>query len=208
MRIAQEWVYRTQNQVLAARSRFSVGVDALGATINPAGEPDGQFFAWLGQFQWVRLLGILDTQLIFRSAVQLAAESLLAPEQIAVGGRYSVRGYRENTLVRDNAFLASLEGRLPLVRNVRWADFLELAPFVDYGRAWNTDLPTLDPKDIWSVGVGLRWGLTISEPAPTYFVPLRAYFEIYWGHPLRDVPTVGGDLQDDGIHLQFIFGAY
>jgi len=26
---------------------------------------DGRFFAWLGQFQWVRRLGILDTQMIF-----------------------------------------------------------------------------------------------------------------------------------------------
>ncbi|MCI0407000.1 MAG: ShlB/FhaC/HecB family hemolysin secretion/activation protein [Acidobacteria bacterium] len=202
VRTAQEWVYRTQNQVLAARSRFSVGIDAFDATINPAGVPDGQFFAWLGQFQWVRRLGILDTQLIFRSDLQLAADRLLALEQIAVGGRYTVRGYRENTLVRDNAFLASLEARLPLVRNARWADFLELAPFVDYGRAWNTDLPTPDPKDISSVGVGLRWGLTISSP-----VPLRTYFEVYWGHPFRDVRT-SGDLQDEGFHFQFIFGAY
>lgn len=204
VRTAQEWVYRTQNQVLAARSRFSVGVDVLGATINAAGEPDGQFFAWLGQFQWVRRLGILDTQLIFRSDLQLAADRLLALEQIAVGGRYSVRGYRENTILGDNAFLASLEVRVPLIRNTGWADFVELAPFVDYGRAWNTKSPNPDPEDISSVGVGLRWAVTGRSPDP-----LRLYFEVYWGHPFREInKTAGPDLQDEGFHLQFIIGAY
>jgi len=27
---------------------------------------------------------------------------------------------------------------------------------------------------------------------------------VYWGHALRDVPTPGGNLQDKGIHLQFV----
>jgi len=52
---------------IAARSRFSVGTDALGGTIHgdPA-IPDGQFFAWLGQFQWARRLDVLDIQTLFR----------------------------------------------------------------------------------------------------------------------------------------------
>ena len=61
LRLGQEFVHRTQNQVIAARSRFSFGVDALDATINSQGLPDGKFFAWLGQFQWVRRLGILNS---------------------------------------------------------------------------------------------------------------------------------------------------
>jgi hemolysin activation/secretion protein len=43
LRLAPEWVYRTSTQVLAARSRFSVGIDALGATINLSPLPDGRF---------------------------------------------------------------------------------------------------------------------------------------------------------------------
>ena len=54
LRTAQEFVYRTQSQVIAARSRFSFGLDAWGATVNQNGLPDGTFFAWLGQFQWVQ----------------------------------------------------------------------------------------------------------------------------------------------------------
>jgi hemolysin activation/secretion protein len=205
LRTVQEWVHRTQAQVLAARSRFSLRIDALGATINSHRNqiPDSRFFAWLGQFQWVRRLPILDSVLLYRSDLQLAANPLLVLEQMAVGGRYSVRGYRENTLVRDNALITSLEARVPLVRNSRWAEYLELAPFVDFGRAWDTARRTPDPPDIASVGIGLRWAATVPG-----LVPLRPQLEVYWGHKLRDVDTPGGNLQDKGVHLQLILTAF
>jgi hemolysin activation/secretion protein len=204
VRVAQEWVYRTERQVVAARSRFSVGVDALGATINPSDVPDGQFFAWLGQFQFVRRLPILDAQVIARADLQLAADPLLSLEQIAVGGRYTVRGYRENTLVRDNGFVASLEARVPVVRNVRWADSLEVAPFVDYGRGWNNTGPKPEVRSIPSVGLGLRWTVTLRAGPAT----LQPQLEVYWGRALRDVETPGGNLQDEGVHLQFVLAAF
>ena len=127
VRFAQEFVHRTRSQVIAVRSRFSFGVGALGATTHTDDTPDSQFVAWLGQFQWVRRLGaferlgLADTQIILRSDVQLANRPLLTVEQIALGGRYTVRGYPQNTLVRDNAVLASVEARIPIVRNRPWA---------------------------------------------------------------------------------------
>jgi hemolysin activation/secretion protein len=84
-----------------------------------------------------------------------------------------------------------------------WADFLELAPFVDFGRGWNRQQKTPDPQDIASVGVGVRWGLTTSWP-----VVIRPQFELYWGHRLRKVDKPGGSLQDNGIHLQFVLGVF
>jgi hemolysin activation/secretion protein len=211
LRAALELVHRRQNQVIAARSRFSVGVDALGSTIHDRGLPDSHFFSWLGQFQWVRRLGvsdipqIADSLLILRSDVQLADDSLLTLEQIAVGGRYSVRGYRENTIVRDNAIIASVEARIPLVQNVRWADYLQVAPFFDYGRAWQSKGRTEEPRSISSVGVGLRWGLTLRSA-----VPVRPSFEVYWGHALENVKTLSTkhNLQDDGVHFQFVVGFF
>ena len=202
IRAAQEWVHRTASQVVAARSRFSLGVDALGATVNShqARIPDGRFFSWLGQFQWVRRLPLLDIALLYRADLQLAANPLLVLEQTAVGGRYSVRGYRENTLVRDNAFLTSLEARIPLLRNVPGADYLELAPFGDFGRAWETARRTPDRQDIASLGIGLRWAATVGF--------LRPQIEVYWGEKLRNVKTPGGNLQDKGLHLQFSLAAF
>jgi hemolysin activation/secretion protein len=203
LRTVQEFIYRSQNQVIAARSRFSFGLNALGATINHNGAPDGVFFAWLGQFQWVRRLEFLDTQLIFRSQIQASDNPLMTLEQVAIGGRYSVRGYRENTLLTDEAFLSSFEVRVPLIRNARWADFVEWAPFVDFGKGWNKKSPAPDPRDISSVGVGIRWGLTFEGR-----VPLRPQFELYWGHRLRKVDRQGNTLQDNGIHLQFVLGVF
>jgi hemolysin activation/secretion protein len=201
LRFVQELVSRSADQVLALRSRFSFGVDALGATINDDSRlPSGKFFAWLGQFQWVRRLQPNDTQIVVRADMQRSRDPLLALEQFAVGGRYSVRGYRENTFVRDNAVVASAELRVPLVRNVSWADSLELAPFVDFGKAWNAKpLSAEYAPHIWSAGLGLRWNARIDSANG-----LRPQFEIYWGRAMRNVPSPGGDLQDRGIHFQLL----
>ncbi len=175
VRFTPEWIHRTQHQVIVARSRFTVGVDVLDATTHTDSSiPDGRFFAWLGQFQWVRRLPVWDIQTIVRLDVQLADDPLLSVEQIAVGGRFSVRGYRENQLVRDNGLITSLEVRVPLLREKPWADLVQVAPFVDYGRAWNTDLPTPNPRTIASVGVGLRWAVTVPGP-----FPIRPQLEVY-----------------------------
>jgi len=205
IRFIQEYLYRDLIQMIALRSRLSLGIHALGATSN-AGEhiPDGRFFAWLLQCQWARRFKFLDIQTIARIDLQVANKSLLPLEQISVGGRYSVRGYRENTLVRDNGFIASLESRIPVIRNHPLADFLEFCQFADFGTAWNTDLPTLQPRSIGSVGLGLRWGVTFKYP-----VLLRPQFEIYWGVPLKHVDTPGNwNLQDSGIHFRFLLAAF
>ncbi len=205
IRFFQEYSYRDLNQVIAVRSRLSFGIHALGATTNPGEDiPDGRFFAWLFQAQWARRFRFLDIQTIARIDLQLANKSLLPLEQISVGGRYSVRGYRENTLVRDNAFIASLESRIPLIRNRPLADFLEFCQFADFGSGWNTDLPTPRPRGIGSVGLGLRWGATLRYP----FL-WRPQFELYWGVPLRHVDHPGKwNLQDSGIHFRFLIAAF
>ncbi|MCP4266420.1 MAG: ShlB/FhaC/HecB family hemolysin secretion/activation protein [Candidatus Brocadiaceae bacterium] len=215
LRFSQDWIHRSQKQVVAIRSLFSVGIDALGATNNDSnnrnGIADSQFFSWLGQFQWARRLKYWNIQTLLRTDIQLANKPLLPLEQIAVGGRYSVRGYRENQLVRDNAIIASFETRIPIIRNKKWADYVELVPFVDYGkswygRAWNRKRPhTPDPKAIASVGVGIRWAVTLPEP-----IRIRPEFEVFWGHRLNNIDTSLGehDLQDDGVHFQLSLSVF
>lgn len=44
LRFIQEYVHRTPTSVIAARSRFSVGLDVLNATSNAGPLPDGRFF--------------------------------------------------------------------------------------------------------------------------------------------------------------------
>jgi hemolysin activation/secretion protein len=209
LRFTAEWMDRTPNQVLALRSRFSFGLDALGATINPTmpddpatdrnenAIPPGRFAAWLGQFQWGRRLNTQQIELLLRFDVQLTTEPLLALEQIAIGGRFSVRGYRENQLVRDNGALVSLESRIPLIRHQRWAEYLQVVPFVDVGWGWQARGNTPSPSNLASVGLGLRWAARWALS-----LPLRSEFEIFWGYQLRQVATSGGNLQDHGLHLQ------
>jgi hemolysin activation/secretion protein len=205
IRLTAEWFDRTPNQVLAAFSRVSLGVDILGATTHKATNiPDGRFFAWLGQFQWARRLPVWDIQLLWRCDVQLTTDPLLPLEQIPVGGRFSVRGYRENQLVRDNGLIVSLESRIPVIRNTRWAEFVQVVPFVDFGWGWNQKIPTPDPRTLVSVGLGIRWAATWQT-----VVPLRSQFEVFWGQKLKHVETVGGGgLQDHGLHLQLVLAAF
>ncbi len=204
LRFSQEYIHRTGTSVVAARSRFSVGLDILGATNNSGPLPDGQFFSWLGQVQGLRRFdNFWGMQLLGLMSLQLANDRLFPLEQMPIGGRYSVRGYRENTLIRDNAFLASVESRFPLLSFPTGEPRLQLAPFVDCGRAWSAKGGTPDPQTIASVGVGLRWSILPRE---------RARMEIYWGQPLNynnvhrpdsSDPSYNA-LQDNGVHMQVV----
>ena len=108
LRIGGDWVHRGPDQVVAARSVFSFGLDTLNATRQPGDLPDGQFISWLGQLQWARRFEFLDAQLIGRTDIHLSDSPLLGIEQYVVGGQATVRGYRENERVRDNAMIGSL----------------------------------------------------------------------------------------------------
>jgi hemolysin activation/secretion protein len=196
LRFSQEYTHRSPSLVFAALSRVSVGLDVLGATINSGPLPDGQFVSWLGQAQVVkRLDDWWGVQLLGRVAAQVASDRLFPLEQMPVGGRFSVRGYRENTLVRDDAFMASFESRFPLLRFPSGEDRVQFAPFVDFGHAWNAKGDTPDLRTLASVGAGLRWMILPQE---------RARFEVYWGQQLNHVRGGEGNMQDHGIHLQLV----
>ena len=177
LRFSQEYVHRTPGQVISALSRMTFGLPILGATVNNgASQATGEFFSWLGQTQFVRRLNPTNIQLLARADLQLSNTHLFAIEQMAVGGRYSVRGYREFTLLRDNVFLGSLEARIPLYTSTAGKDLLYLVPFFDYGRAWNTTVTTGSPEWLASVGAGAIW----------YFWE-GSRFEVYWGQRLKKI---------------------
>lgn len=191
IRFSQDWTERGLTDVVAARSQFSLGVDALGATTNGDNLPSGEFLAWLGQFQWAKLLGDDLGQLIFRTNVQLTNDPLFGMEQFSIGGALSVRGYLENKLVRDRGYDISLEYRYPLMKDGSGRSTLTLAPFIDAGGSSNTKQPDgTDPNFIYSAGIGLRWN------------PIKqVHAQIYWGHPFEDVVNSSESLQDDGFHF-------
>jgi hemolysin activation/secretion protein len=128
LRFSQDWNNRSTTQVLAARSQFSFGLDAFGATVNDSGT-DAQFISWLGQFQWVKALGG-DVILIARAGAQLSFDSLLPIEQFSIGGVDTVRGYRQNQRVADNGVVGSVEVRFPIIRDSDGIGTIQLAPFL------------------------------------------------------------------------------
>jgi hemolysin activation/secretion protein len=204
IRFFQTYLYRSKKQAFSLHSRFSWGIDAFDAVINEDGQPDGDFFAWLGQVQWTGIFSSFHIQPVFRLDVQLADDALLSLEQLPVGGRYSVRGYRENQLVRDNGVIASIETRIPLIRNLGWTKHLQLIPFFDFGRAWYKETSAASPDKIYSIGVGLKWSFSITVNP----FPIDGSVEIFWGHQLEKVDKTGNTLQDDGIHFQVAISAF
>jgi len=210
LRFAQDWTHRTLDTVLAVRSQFSVGLNVLGATINANPDtPDGQFFSWLGQVQAIKQFGeqLLGMQLLSRMDLKLTNSPLFPVEQVALGGRYTVRGYREVTILRDNSFIASVEPRFPLLRWATGAPMVQFAPFIDVAHGWNvgnnrpsvTAPITTFPDTLASAGVGLRWNILPDD---------KASFEVYWGQQLNHVPKISNTIQDNGVHLGFVVNLF
>jgi len=212
IRFFQEWDKRLPNEVYSIRSLFSYGTGAFGATIHGTNPPltacspvtpvdrcpDSEFFAWLGQFQYARRFTLNERllQLIFRADLQLSDDPLLPMEKFSMGGVRTVRGYRENQLVRDNGLVASLEFRIPVFQNAEGSAPLQLAPFIDYGRSWNTSSDTPEPPTISSAGLGLLWDPNRHFHTELY---LAKYFRKITGESNKH------DLQDFGIHFQMSY---
>ncbi len=194
LRLVQDWLSRSRDQVFSARSTFSFGLDAFDSTVNRGRLPDSKFTSWLGQVQWARRLGTKGHQMSFRFYGQVSDDPLLPIEQFSVGGLDSVRGYRVNQLVRDEGWVASFQYQFPLFRNPTGSRNLQFATFADAGAARNKQSPNPSPSDLESYGVGFVW-----NPSP------KLSAELYFAKAVDDVPS-GGEhsVQDDGIHFRLV----
>jgi len=190
VRFGQDLVRRDPQGAWAVRSQFSLGTSLFDATTE--GNPDGQFFSWLGQIQRVQLLGT-DHLLIIQGDVQLTPDPLLASEQLALGGGQSLRGFRQNARLGDNGFRISVEDRITVARNEAGAATFQVAPFADVGAVWNDPENPVDTPDqpfLAGIGVGLLW-----QPTSQFQVRLDATI------PLVDLNDRGENAQDDGIYF-------
>ncbi len=190
IRLFQEYMMATGQHILAFRSTLNIGIDSFDSTIQKGHNlQDSEFFSWLSQLQYAYQINDEGMQVRFKSNLQLADEALLPQERIAIGGVYSVRGYRENELVRDNGFSGSLEFHYPLPTiNIPLQNRFTLVPFMDYGLGWNHHSQT---DELHSVGIGLNWELDKYLKA-----------EIYYAHDLiTAVDKTDHNLQDEGVHF-------
>ena len=196
LRFFQEWSKRRSRDVFAARSQFSVGLDALSSTVNNDGRPDSRFVSWRGQAQWAHLLA-QDTLLLVKTDVQFADDDLLSLEQFGLGGQSTIRGYRQDILLTDNGFLASAEARFPIVKARKVDGVLHVIPFLDIGKGWNIGDDDPSPSALVGTGLALQWQQD----------DLTARIDI--GLPLVDVDTRDDNsLQEMGIYMSLEWAAF
>ena len=172
-----------------------MGLDVLNVTVNQDA-PDSRFLAWQGQGQWTRQIAD-DTSFLVRGGVQLAT-TLLSSERFGLGGVATLRGYRQDLLLTDNAAFASAEVRLPIARFNRINSVIQLAPFFDLGTAWNNDDDTeIESNTLASVGLGLRLSM---------FNSFIARFD--WGIPLVAVDLEEKTWQENGLHFSVEYSPF
>ena len=135
-------------------------------------------------------------QIILRGTIQETPDRLLPLDGISVGGVYTVRGYRENQLVRDTGQIFNAEFEYPLVPGSGRSLNVKLIPFYDYGRAKNKDE---QPASLSSAGVAarVRWqGLSIDVAFAK-----RLYYPDAIDAPHKT-------LQDKGVHFQLSYNFF
>jgi hemolysin activation/secretion protein len=187
-----DWVRRGESEVLTANIGLVAGLDAMGATDAPT-EPDSSFIAVRANASYLARLNSSGHLLSIRGAMQWADDALPSPEQWTLGGYSSVRGYRQNDLVRDAGALAGVEYRVPAWSGSQGE--LTLVSFLDGGVGMDVDGD--HQEALLSVGVGFTG---------SYRSWLRG--ELFWGIPLVNRDDTGNDLQDHGIHFRLIAGKF
>jgi len=197
VRIFQEYFGRFNRQVIALKSTFNVGIDAFNATVRSDHNiPDSQYLSWLGQTQYALKVLENGAQIRARGNLQFTNDTLLPQERMSVGGVYTVRGYRENELVRDQGYTGSIELHYPIIGQVGGqGNKLILIPFMDYGAAWNKGGST---KHLHSVGIGFHG---------QFIKYIRADF--FYGYGINKArKTSEYNLQDSGIHFNLTLSSF
>lgn len=193
-RFFQDLVMRFDAHVLALRSTFVSGRNNLPDTPVLASQPSRDYRLWIGQAQASFDAGSDGGAWVLRGQVQRSGDALVPLEQMSLGGRHTVRGYRENQLVRDNAYALGAEYHWPVLRSDTHRQRLTLVPFVDVGGAHDH---AGEHRRLASAGLGLQW--TFADFEAEVFAARRL---------LRRPADTSGDLQDRGIHLSLRYRAY
>ena len=195
-RVWQEYTFRSESQVIALRSTFTSAhnnIQESAGLPEQAMQSKRQYRLWLGQLQYARQVLDNGAQFIVRGTLQRTHDLLLPLDRMSIGGVYTVRGYRENQLIRDTGAIANVECEYPLVRIPSVGFNLILVPFYDYGRGKNLNEPA---DSISSIGLAARarW--------KEFRLDIAAAKRLV--HP-DSVTTSGGTLQDKGFHFQLSY---
>lgn len=193
-RFSQDWTERWEKRALSVRSVFSFGRNNADPTGSAVPVANRNFLVWTGQIQLVQRILDNGTQLLLRGVTQNTSDQLLPLDRISLGGVGTVRGYRENTLVRDQGYAASAELGYPLLPGEDSKRSLNLVAFLDAGNGWNKHETH---QRLSSAGAGLNW---------------RYYgisTDLYLARKTTKLPVrTQGNMQDRGIHFQVSYSFF
>jgi hemolysin activation/secretion protein len=188
-RFTQDYVQRWPRRLLQLHSAVHWGRSNVDPEL--AGASDKTYAFWQAQAQSIHEIND-RIRFRLRGNVQLTNNRLMPLERFAIGGIRTVRGYRENQVVRDRGYSMSAElvYRLPYASET---SSFSLVPFIDYGAGWNRGERR---EELASVGIGIDWQFSAK------YSGLSARLDIAQRLITPSVKT-SGDLQDRGIHFEF-----
>lgn len=194
-RFWQELTHRTEVHALVVRSTFSLVRNNLRASLDLESslQPDRRYAFWLGQAQYARRVRENGAQVLIRATIQETRDILLSLDGMSIGGVRTVRGFRENQLIRDEALILSAEFEWPIVRDSEQGLQLLVAPFYDYGHGRSRGAPAATLESL-GLAARLRWA--------------RASANLAIAKRLRypaSVAATHGNLQDHGVHFDLAY---
>ncbi|MDD3012852.1 MAG: ShlB/FhaC/HecB family hemolysin secretion/activation protein [Candidatus Gastranaerophilales bacterium] len=159
-----------------ARAEVSTGLPLLGGTSeSEEGIGSSKFVKLNTNLIRVQALPFKSTGILKLSG-QFSPNTLLCPEQMQIGGMYSVRGFDEGLVLGDIGYNASLEVRTPIpflpqklniplpkhIKSINLKDRIQFATFYDQGfaHAIHQNYSEHYNNFLQGVGVGLRCYLT------------------------------------------------
>lgn len=190
LRFSQEWTERWETQALALRSVFAFGRNNIDSSEAGFQIPAQRYRIWTGQLQYVKNLDQAGQQIVLRASAQQTPDRLLPLERFSLGGVASVRGYRENAVVRDRAWLVNMEYHYPLPA---WQDAgqFKLIAYTDMASASNKDEAA---QRLASIGAGVNWHRQ------------KWSADLFLAKKLISLPgESSGNLQGHGLHFQLTY---
>jgi len=187
IRLQAEYAQRGERGLLLLRGALTVGRNNIRAVPFPEAElADDRYHVLLLQGQYGHQLTERGLRAVARGTLQSTPDRLVPLERIAVGGNATVRGFLENTLVRDEAGILNLELEVPVLTGD--GPSITLIPFVDYARAGNRG-----ESDVTLASAGLASRINWRG----------ARLDLAWGQSLNEPSNYrdGRGLQGNGVHF-------
>jgi hemolysin activation/secretion protein len=196
----QDFTYRTDTSVLVARitrNLVQTNLTPAAAGADPNLQPPVNYGYWVTQLNMGHRLTQAGTQLQARATVQSANTRVTSLDGMGIGGANTVRGYRENQLLRDQGAVVNLELDVPMLSKKDGEGLqLNLVPFFDWGQGNNIGEAS---TELSSAGLSVRaeWhGLSMSfAVAQRLKRPASA-------------DALTGTIQDKSMHFQLSYNIF